>query len=193
MANPYKIDTNDITPEMVATMLEGKRVVVAEDAGVPTSTVPYANTPKGKEKQLELTRREKARKLDAADAKKGRRQGYKVDSQGRPSKTGATQEIDTSYEPTDAEREEAQNSSQKHEGDLVELKLRTTKKKFVGQNLGKKSQKPPTAGTLPVGKEAEGVRTLAKKNKKVGEHGDMANMVAAHENKEYHSFKDFLS
>ena len=186
MKNPYKIDPNEITPEMVTAILEGK--VVAEAA----VTVPFADNPKGRQRKLEWQRKQKAKKLDAADAKKGLRQGYPVDSKGRPAKTGATQQIDTSYDPTDSEREEAQNSSKKHEGDLVELSLRTTKKKFVGTKLGKKSQKPPTAGTLPVGKEAEGVRTLAKKNKKVGEHGDMANMVAAHENKEYNSFEDYI-
>jgi len=196
MKNPYKLDPNEITPEMVTAILEGK--VVAEAA----VTVPFADTPRGRQRKQEWQRREKARKLDKRDAAKGRIQGYPVDSKGRPAKSGVgNTQIDTSYEPTDAEREEAQNSSQKHEGDLVELKLRTTKKKFVGQNLGKKSQKPPTAGTLPVGKEAEGVRKLAKRNKKVAQHGDMANLVAAHdqddqddqvENKEYNSFNDYI-
>ena len=188
MKNPYQINSNDITPEMVNDLLEGK---VVENVQSQISNLD-TNSPQGRARKQELLRREKAKKLAARDAAKGQRQGYKVDAQGRPLK-GQTGKIDTSYTPTPEEEREAQNSSQKHEGDLVELKLRTTKKKFVGQNLGKKSQKPPTSGELPVGKEAEGVRNLSKRNKKVGKHGDMANLVAAHENKEYNTFKEYLN
>jgi hypothetical protein len=64
---------------------------------------------------------------------------------------------------------------------IREIKLRTTKKKFVGTKLGKKGQKPPTSGNLPTGKEAAGVRKLASTNTNVAKHGDMANLVAAHD------------
>ena len=44
------------------------------------------STPKGRERATHITRIAKAKKLDAKDAAKGKRQGYKVDKHGRPLK-----------------------------------------------------------------------------------------------------------
>ena len=85
------------------------------------------SNPKARERLTHLDRVAKARKLDAADRSKGKVQGNKVDSKGRPLKgqSGAAPAVaDKPYVPSADDREEAQNSSQMYLGndDLLEMK-----------------------------------------------------------------------
>lgn len=196
MRNPYTINPQDITPEMVTSLLEGR---IAEAARIP-KVLPTRRTPgniasiiagldlsteAGRLKKRELLQRDKAQKLDKRDALAGKTHGTVSRPDGTTKLGSKDVKIASDEDARGAQRpEDLENSHNTYDSDdnsiRLELKLRTTKKKFAGAKLGKKSQEFPTGGKM-TGKEKKGLRKLAGKNEKVAAHGDLSNLVAAHD------------
>ena len=198
MRNPYTINPQDISPEMVTSLLEGR---IAEAAGkakvlpVRRSKENLASiiagldlsTEEGRNRKALLLQRDKAQAADYKDAN-----STPIKTHGTVSNADGTTELGqggvavasnaaarNAQNPKDLE-----NSHNTYDSDdnsiRLELKLRTTKKKFAGGKLGKKSQEFPTGGKM-TGKEKKGLRKLAGKNEKVATHGDLSNLVSAHD------------
>jgi hypothetical protein len=198
MRNPYTINPQDITPEMVTSLLEGR---IAEAARVPIK-LPTRRTSEnlasiiagldlsteaGRLKKRELLQRDRAQKLDAKDAasKPVRTHGTVSRADGTTALGSRDVKIASDEDARDAQNpEDLEVSHNTYDSDdnsiRLELKLRTTKKKFAGAKLGKKSQEFPTGGKMTA-KEKKGLRKLASKNEKVAAHGDLSNLVSAHD------------
>ena len=196
MRNPYTINPQDISPEMVTSLLEGR---IAEAARIP-KVLPVQrsndniasiianldlNTPAGRQKKAELLQRKKAQVADKKDALAGKTHGTVSRPDGTTKLGSKDVKIASDEDARGAQNpEDLENSHNTYDSDdnsiRLELKLRTTKKKFAGGKLGKKSQEFPTGGEM-TGKEKKGLRKLAGKNKKVATHGDLSNLVSAHD------------